>query len=526
MSPKWRFYGRGEQLARLDGLLDWSLFQSVRVHGRRRVGKTELLTEAFSRRSGPPPLVMVELPAPPKGTPGLALSLLEEAASEAGVAVAEQRKRHRYPSMRFEALLREIVYSGAAVVLDEFHNARELGLESAVKLVIDRVPIDGSSPMGGPCGKLFLTGSHQQRIMAMLRDDQPLYGRIGEGIRLRQWSLRTVLEMAGEQGFLNHPSKFLTMHTAFGGMPSIWKSFSRGRSPERELDAWEGDGAWRRAFIDWTARYLAEEPMDQWDNAQFIELSPENRAVLDEIASTNGGKTAAQIRGLLNMSNEDVRRALKTLSEHLEFVTPSWNFFANEARWCLSDNSTLFQVRVLGDSLAPNRSKPGAAARVEKRLESIEGPTFERMAASWLKETEGVTWHGCGVWLPGLADIDVMAVQEGSDGETLIMGGCKRNPEAHHPARLERQFEEFLEAGTKDKDLMGLRALPRRQLLVSPEFTPEARERYAGSGFECVDILDMARALGVDVNPDPAENAGMEAASDIPDPCKPPSPFD
>ena len=451
----------------------------------------------------------------------MALRRLAEATSAAGVSAEEQTTEGRCYPMRFESLLRRVIDGGATVVLDEFQNARGLGLVSPVKSVIDGIPINRRSPLGGACGKLFLTGSHQQRMFELFRDDQPLYGRIDEGIRLRQWGLKTVLEMAGEQGFLRYPSRLLTMCTAFGGMPGTWETFVTGGSPERDLGAWADDGTWRREFIAATMRSLQEEPMDRWDHAKFIELSPENRAVLDEIARSRGGRTAARIRGQLKMSGEDVRRALETLEEHLEFVTPSWNFMGSEARWRLSDNSTLFQLRVLGEGQPPAKARPGAAARQERRLESIEGSAFERMAASWLSEMEGVTWHGCGVWLPGLADIDVMALQEGADGRTLVMGGCKRNPETHHPARLERQFEQFLDAGAEDKELRELRTLPRRRLLVSPVFPPEARDRFSKSGFECVDTLDMARTLGADLDPDletEMKAKGRANITPIPDP--------
>ena len=125
------------------------------------------------------------------------------------------------------------------------------------------------------------------------------------------------------------------------------------------------------------------------------------------------------------------------------------------------------------------------------------------MAASWLKEMEGVDWSGSGVWRPGLADIDVMALWNGPAGPTLIMGGCKRNPETHRPARLARQFEEFMVAtenavpAANVNAVRELRSLPRRQLLLSQSFSSEERARYDGSGFECVDIHDMARDLAI-----------------------------
>ncbi len=236
-------------------------------------------------------------------------------------------------------------------------------------------------------------------MFEMFRDDQPLYGRTDEGIRLRQWSLKSVLEMAGEQGFLHTPRKLLTMYTGFGSMPGAWETFVTGNSPERDLGAWSDDGAWRREFNVATMRSMEEEPMDRWDHARFIEVSPESRAVIGEIASSTDGRTAAQIRGQLGMTSEDLRRLRKTLEEYLEFVTPSWNFMGSEARWHLSDNSALFQLRVLGDVPYPARARPGAAARLERRLESIEEPAFKRTAASLARGAGGCHM----AWLRGLA---------------------------------------------------------------------------------------------------------------------------
>ena len=101
----------------------------------------------------------------------MALRRLADAASAAGVSLEEQPTAGRCDPVRFESLLRRVIYGGTAVVLDEFQNARGLGLVSAVKTVIDGVPINRRSPDGGICGKLFLTGSHQQRMFEMFRDD-------------------------------------------------------------------------------------------------------------------------------------------------------------------------------------------------------------------------------------------------------------------------------------------------------------------------------------------------------------------
>ena len=65
-------------------------------------------------------------------------------------------------------------------------------------------------------------------------------------------------------------------------------------------------------------------------------------------------------------------------------------------------------------------------------------------------------------------------------------------------------------SGAKADAARELRSLPHRQLLLSPSFTPAERARYDGSGFECVDIHDMARDLG---NPAPEASADQRHAN-------------
>ena len=139
MHQEWRYYGRAGPLAEIGKLLDTPLFRSIRVHGKRRVGKSRLLREAFSHRSGEAPMVMIELPEPPEGTAGEALRRLVEASAAAGLPCKEERTQGRCDVMRFESF-RGLVHPGAAVVPDEFRNAKGLGLVSAIKLVINEVP--------------------------------------------------------------------------------------------------------------------------------------------------------------------------------------------------------------------------------------------------------------------------------------------------------------------------------------------------------------------------------------------------
>ena len=64
----WRFYGRVEELAKLEGALQLQEtksrgFCAVRITGRRGVGKAELLTEAGRRGTRNAPLMTCRLPS-------------------------------------------------------------------------------------------------------------------------------------------------------------------------------------------------------------------------------------------------------------------------------------------------------------------------------------------------------------------------------------------------------------------------------------------------------------------------------
>lgn len=45
----WRFYGRDQELDRLDEVLDRNRWAFVKISGRRRIGKTALIREALGR---------------------------------------------------------------------------------------------------------------------------------------------------------------------------------------------------------------------------------------------------------------------------------------------------------------------------------------------------------------------------------------------------------------------------------------------------------------------------------------------
>ena len=512
----WRFYGRVRELSRLEGALQLQEhnsrgFCAVRISGRRGVGKTELLAEAGRRGTRNAPVLICELPSGRDGT---------QAVVDLGAAIERGGLRHlladlpqvgwdRDPGWRFLHIVDHLVCKGAVVGLSEFQNAERSSLVTPVKRLIDEYQSIGGRK---PTGKLVLMGSHQQQMLRLFRSDQPLYGRADISVKLHQWPPATVLEMAAEQGILAHPSRFLTLWTAYGGVPKHWRRFAGDLTHDeadgvsaRRLGAWPDGRSWRMAFLGAQHELLRSDPEERFDNQAFIELAEPHREVLQWLGQRRPKGAAVQDfpQELRQRAGPTLQESLNTLERHLELVEPDGEFLEKGNRWRVSENSTLFQICAL-HMPPPGASGPlgtSDSERIMSRMETLEGQALERFAACWLAGLPDVSWTGFGIWRRGLPDIDVMAVQGEGRDRTLVLGGCKRNADAHDTALLARQFRQFLESTGNSEQAKQLRELPQRRMLVSPEFTAVQRKRFATSGFECVDIPDMARSLGIDPSP-------------------------
>ena len=554
----WRFYGRDSELAELELSLrlheDTRRFGAIRIIGRRGIGKTEFMKEAARRGTGDPPVLHVELPSPELGDAAAACDRLIDAASSADLKAVfgslPERQSFHNDMMWFGLHLKELIAVGAIVVLDEFHHARPLGLVSDVKLVID-----GFTSVAAPkvAGKLVMMGSHQQQLLRMFHSDQPLYGRATSTVRLPPWQAGTVLEMASEQGFLQHPARFLTLWSAFGGVPKHWRRFTeddRATNLSNFL-LWPDDSAWRKAFIDNECELLVD-PEERFDSSSFVELAPQPREVLLWLANNRPrGATTQELQDKLNRSGDQaILDALRVLQRHLELVEPKGQFNVKGAgRWRIIDNRTLFQITAFPEMFDTGETRLAEVdfdSDGDRRMAAVaenEGLTLERLAAACFGELPDISWSRDGVWrqrrsppfvdsnglkLPPLADIDVMALRgKWRDPDTvLVLAGCKRNAGRHHPARLDAQFSAFLEDLGNEETATRLRALPQERFLVSPEFTDEQRLKARRAGFGCLGVRDLAHMLNIDPGPGPESRTDPRPAPVAPAPSKVPEPED
>lgn len=526
---KWRFYGREDEIEKLvQTYLRSPRFSACRIDGRRGIGKSELMAEAAQRVAGEPPVLIFELLSPEIETAEARNTRLVDEAraimSEASLDSLDAPVRSdSLPYMRFSGLLARLLDRGVTVAIDEFHLAKPLGLEGPIKMMIDRYQSIQGTP---PPAKLFVMGSHQQQVKRMFLPDQPLYQRIYPAFALQQWKAPTVLEMAGEQGFLEHPGRLLTLWTAFGGIPRYWHDFVHREDNARLLDmaAWPDDAEWRRAFVQVQETQLAPGSDDRTDNRSHVELPPPQRDMLQWLAENhpNGTSWDRLADAMRSRGHEDIEEPLGMLIAHLELVQHYAQFWKKGVgRVRIVDNSTLFQRAVFPDLFATRRrvapAGDGPAGREPtelriKRLETLEGAALERLAVSYFRAQPGISWSGSRPWrtLPdaasGQVEVDVMALQgQLVDPEAcFLMVGCKRNAARHDTRRLDEEVVAFRDDVMRAKDAPawpGGAEGRMEKLLVSPSFTEEQRARFGAAGFRTLDFADMASPLDLAHDP-------------------------
>ncbi len=537
-AKRWGFYGRRTEIEKLKKRLDLDrkpaerCFDAFGIAGRRGIGKNELLAETVRRYGDLQDLLVVELPV--KGGEHACLQALMSEINSSGVKHLLQdlpaRGEHCMDAFRFADVVRHLLYKGLIVCLDEFHNVRETNLPSALKTMIDRLDSwDGRNLRRNgepvPTGKLVCMGSHQQHFYRMVQSDQPLHGRIPVQTLLHPWRVPTLMAMAEEHGWMTRPGRFLTLWTAFGGMPRLWHRFVQdkdktnlhvfpARAAETENEQKVEDRAWRQEFINAERTLLMNNRADWWDAKAFIELPELMRNIFIWMArhpnrKLQVGRVPKALRG--DMMDTELHRTLTDLGWNHAMVRRQGRV-VDYPSWVLSDNTTLFQTGVFqdlfeygvmfqddGGDVLPN--EPIMA------LETLEGIMLERLTAGWLEAHPLTQWCETGV-SPGerKGDIDVLArIGPGGDEDILVLGTAKRKPSDHVSdldkfSRNIRHFEAW--DNTEAKELTQLR---RCHILISPEFGPgqtgllvaltDRKGRKAPSPLLRMDIPAMAREL-------------------------------
>ena len=583
----WEFYGREDNIRllttdlELDVNLSKRIFTAVLVVGRRSIGKTKLLTEMQKKAPNDMPFLIYEIPNPTKPENNLTKVIEEflDAGGEAGLqhmsdgnfnAVDEQ--------VRFKKVLLAMLKQGATVVLDEFHNADGYGLDSYIKQAIDQARFEKYLYTG----KLVMMGSHQQKVLSMFAYDQPLYNRYHRFYRLSQWSLKTTMKVARDYGILQNANKFLTLWTAYGGLPNKWEDYCT-LGYYRHLHNIDDLVKWQKGFLRCERDLLAEDTDRRWDNKAYVELQPAHKELMYWLASDDERRTqGVKVEDIYEaFPSQFTRDAVKVLKTHLELIGKSAFYLENDkAWWRITDSNTLFQLDVLKEYQgSENQETPLGEYEIDipddveqetpsidtvstthedeevkvegilERLRTLEGRTLELMAARYLRERRGVKWAEPNVRRNkfGTRDIDILAFDHYKRPTEIWIGNLKRNPKGPKINNTLKHQKNFIKDVLRIQDenrkeivdhirILNDNELKRKvgekkfhRLLISPSFKNLTKRRLEGykKKFELLDIPVMAKSYDIDLSssaePDikPNQDSDNDYTPPVPEPPKP-----
>lgn len=496
---QWKFYGRTEPLAELRRIVASGRWFFCRIEGRRRIGKTTLLSE-LARQDGNLGSRLVYMQVPDSDERDVAYTFAQSLGScEHEEACALAAGVTNFPSIA--AAVGKLCAAGFIVVLDEFQYFTRNKLHSFNSFL--QAEVDKLRGAQLKHGGLFVLGSLQSEMNALLDDKSaPLYGRVTAQIRLDHWDFEDLMSVFASQE-VNRPEQWLTLWTFFEGVPKFYHD-----AYEQELFGVPADQfpseLLRRMFVR-SSSPLSEEA-DTW----FLrELRGKAVSVLHFLADHAGCGHAEIVAAL---TDDDEKHALGThvarLVDRYKMVGKLQPVFSDSksrnARYYIADNFLQAWLAVAKPAREAARLKPldKAIAPALRRLETLEGFAFEKLVRALHLETSRkgkgdfeLSQLQLGYWnRPRNAsksiEIDLVALDE--PNKTVRFGCCKRSPTAHDLHVFEQHVNAFLQTNGH-KHLAGW---TREMVLFSPCFSASHQADYQQKGFVTRDLLDYAMMFG------------------------------
>lgn len=357
------FVDRDAERAALREALQAKTPALVRVYGRRRLGKTELLRRVCDEADG------IYLLVDDADTEQVLASLSRQLAAETDALAT--------PFATWDDLFAKLPSATGErfVVLDEFQRLVENDPGAVTRL---QDHWDRALRLSGP--SLVLCGSSvgmMQRLTAGRRG--PLFGRLTHDLRVRAFDYAAVRLLYPNLDEAEKARRF----AVFGGTP-FYHNFSVGR---------ELDDAIRRAFLENTSP-LRDEPQTLLQ----MELNAHTRynSILYEIGQ--GTHALADLESKIGVKHGGLGPYLEVLRHDLDLIRMEQPVGGKQknARYVLADAFFAFYYRfVFGDRARLELGRVDAvAADIRRDLDGHVGRRFEDVARQALVRANGTTLKG------------------------------------------------------------------------------------------------------------------------------------
>lgn len=362
--PDMPFVNRFDELRALRGALDREDAELMRVYGRRRLGKTELLTHLCAERRGV--YLLVDDAETPRILESLSLQLARAGARET-------------PLTNWDDLWATVgAVAPRLVVLDEFQRLFERSPEAVTRLQ-DR----WDRELKRSRAKLVLCGSSVGMMQRIAHGRSgPLFGRLTLDLRMRAFRYAAVRLLYPE---LSEEER-VERYAVFGGTPHYHR-FSPGQSL---------DDALARSFLNDGAP-LQEEPQ----NLLQYELRKSRRynSILYELG--NGNHELGQIASKAQLTATSLGPYLGYLMKEFDLVRLHDPVLGRKrrGRYILNDPFFWFYYRFIYPNLPrlELRQSEAVLAEIRDGLHDHTSKVFEEVARECMTFLNGHTYQGVAI---------------------------------------------------------------------------------------------------------------------------------
>ncbi|MBC8315784.1 MAG: ATP-binding protein [Bacteroidetes bacterium] len=420
-----------EQLNRIEGLSREQFF-FLRITGRRRIGKTELIREWIQGQRSKVLYFYV--------TRQNEATLLSEFKQILAQEYPEYRSVEFAGMSQFIQTLFDVhIRHHVITIFDEF---QEFQWQANDPFSIIQKELD--QRLGKMKGLLVAVGSLQS-MMTRLFDDakQPLFGRLNASLHCTSFTPRSLEKLFDEHGVDIHNR--LDLYTVFHGIPFYYKLIN-----DYQL--------WNKSIFDIIGRLVLDKNSILVDEGRQLLLSEfgKNYAPWFSIlkAVSSGSTRLSEIVNQSGVPMENINRYLNELIRYYQIIERRQPLGAEPkgkiSRYYISDRFIEFWFRFVYryQSMLEIGASAALLGNIERDFAAYQGKIFEEYCKELLIEQNQngiVSFDEIGSWWDrGTTEIDIITINHRL--KTIVMYECKLQGKRYKLPELQAKASRFIDS--------------------------------------------------------------------------------
>lgn len=364
--------GRKEELDYLRNAINDDRSNFIAIYGRRRIGKTFLVNEAFNNKFTFKTAGLAPNKENPKSSNKVAqIKHFVDNLKKYGMKINEKVESWEKVFSLLDDFIQKSKDKRKIVFLDElaWMDTPQSGFLTAFESFWN----DWMS--GRKDVTLIVCASSSSWIVnKVIHNKGGLHNRVTKSINLSPFTLKECEEYSNSYNLGLSKKQILDSYMVFGGVPLYWSKFIRGNTPEMNID---------HLFFEENAE-LKNEFDDLYDS--LFNESRDYKKIVGALASKKKGLTRDEISNICKIgSNGDFSSKLENLENC--GITRSYHCFGKKSHdtlYQLLDNFTLFYFNFMASK--PNDERYFQNMSQTPKLNTWKGLSFERVVLQHVNE--------------------------------------------------------------------------------------------------------------------------------------------